>query len=307
LSIDGCTAPVGAFAATLVDNSSSLLINAGTTTLAVVRHLRDRRDLTVATNNLLLPADITPKVFRDLYVFGGAVRLSAMATVGPVAFPSRLNGAHVNVRSDLAFIAVGAVSTDTGYSTSNVGEAAMMSEMMDRAARVAILADSSKFRRRLFAQVAGLARADYLVTDAAPPPELAEALRRHHVEVLTPVQAPAAGAYRYRTACPAGSVYKIVTARRQLEVEGFVVRRCTPASNSAGPTRSSCWTALRRRVRAGPAGLVGLGECCGRHDYPLCRRFGSLGAQAASRRQARLDQLGSDEVGLGHSDGLEMC
>jgi DeoR family fructose operon transcriptional repressor len=183
---------IGALAATLVDNSSSLLINAGTTTLAVVRHLRDRRDLTVATNNLLLPAEISPKVFRDLYVFGGAVRLSAMATVGPVAFPSRLNGAHVNIRSDLALIAVGAVSIDTGYSTSNIGEAGMMSEMMDRAARVAILADSSKFGRRLFAQVAGLARADYLVTDAAPPPELAEALRRHHVEVLTPMQAPTA-------------------------------------------------------------------------------------------------------------------
>jgi DeoR family transcriptional regulator, fructose operon transcriptional repressor len=184
---------IGALAATLVDDGYALLINAGTTTLTVARHLRDRRDLTVATNNLQLPAEISPKVFRDLYVFGGAVRLSAMATVGPVAFPNTLTGADIDIRCDLAFIAVGAVSVDTGYSTSNIGEAAMMSEMMDRGAQVAILADSSKFGRRLFAQVAELARADYLVTDAMPPAELAEALRRHHVEVLTPKPAPRVG------------------------------------------------------------------------------------------------------------------
>jgi DeoR family transcriptional regulator, fructose operon transcriptional repressor len=184
---------IGALAATLVDDGSSLLVNAGTTTLAVIRHLQDRRDLTVATNNLLLPGEIYPRAFRDIYVFGGVVRLSAMATIGPVTFPNTLNGAHVDIRCDLALIAVGAVSTDSGYSTSNLGEAAMMREMMDRAARVAILADSSKFGRRLFAEVAGLGRADYLVTDAAPPPELAEALHRHHVAVLTPAQAPTAG------------------------------------------------------------------------------------------------------------------
>lgn len=182
---------IGALAATLVEDSTALLINAGTTTLAVVPHLRDRRDLTVATNNLLLPVELSPNVFRDLYVFGGVVRVSALATVGPVAFPTTINGVDVDIRCDLALIAVGGVSADTGYTTSNIGEAAMMSEMVDRASRVAILADSSKFGRRLFAQVATLGRADYLVTDATPPPELAAALRRHDVEVLTPEHAPA--------------------------------------------------------------------------------------------------------------------
>jgi DeoR family transcriptional regulator, fructose operon transcriptional repressor len=183
---------IGALAATLVDDGSTLLINAGTTTLAVARHLRDRRNLIVATNNLQLPAEISAKALRELYVFGGSVRFSAMATIGPVAFRNMLNGADIDIRCDLALVAVGAVSADAGYSTSNIAEAAMMSEMMDRAARVAILADSSKFGRRLFAQVAGLDRADFLVTDAVPPPELAQALRRHDVKVLTPTQAPPA-------------------------------------------------------------------------------------------------------------------
>ena len=62
----------------------------------------------------------------------------------------------------------------------------MMSEMMARASRVAILADSSKFGRRLFAQIASLGRADYFVTDVEPPAELAGALRESGVEILVP-------------------------------------------------------------------------------------------------------------------------
>jgi DeoR family transcriptional regulator, fructose operon transcriptional repressor len=184
---------IGALAAGLVPDGSSLLINAGTTTLALVRHLVDHRDLTIATNSLGIPAELSPKVFRDLYVFGGAVRISAQATVGPVAFPVMPGGREVDIRCDIALICVGAVAHESGYSTSNLGEAAMMSQMMSRAAQVAVLADSTKFGRRLFAQVAELGQADWFVTDEQPPDDLAEALRSAGVEVVTPKDAHAEG------------------------------------------------------------------------------------------------------------------
>lgn len=177
---------IGALAATLIEDNSVIMINAGTTTLAVVRHLRGHRDLTVATNNLRIPTEISSKVCRDLYVFGGAVRLSSQATIGPIGFQFTGRGNELDLRCDLAVISVGAVSAESGYSTSNLAEAVMMSEMLARAARVAILADSSKFGRRLFAQVAELGRADFFVTDTAPPADLADALREHNVKVLYP-------------------------------------------------------------------------------------------------------------------------
>jgi len=177
---------IGALAAGLVENGSVVMINAGTTTLAVVRHLRNHRELTVATNNLRIPIEISPEVCRDLYVFGGAVRLGGQSTIGPVGFQFTGSGNELDLRCDLALISVGAVSAEGGYSTSNLAEAVMMSEMVARASRVAILADSSKFGRQLFAQVADLGRADFFVTDAAPSPDLANALRKHNVEVLIP-------------------------------------------------------------------------------------------------------------------------
>jgi DeoR/GlpR family transcriptional regulator of sugar metabolism len=180
----GAKERIGALAATLVRDSSALMINAGTTTLALGRRLVDRRDLTIATNNLRLAAEMAPAVYRDLYVFGGAIRPSAQATVGPVRFPAWTYGPEIDIRCDLALIGVGAVAVEPGYSTSNLAEASMMSDMMDRAERVAVLADSSKFGRRLFATVAELGRADYFVTDAEPPSDLRDALKDGGVEVM---------------------------------------------------------------------------------------------------------------------------
>jgi len=192
---------IAALAAALVQDGSTIMINGGTTTLALARSLGQHRDLTVATNNLLVPSALPPTAIRDIYVFGGAVRALTLATIGPVSFRAN-TGADLDISCDLALVGVGAVSADAGYTTSNLAEAAMMQEMISRAARVAILADSSKFGRRLFAQVSELAAADYLITDAAPPPDLRDALASNGVELLIPTAGGTAPASTDRPASP---------------------------------------------------------------------------------------------------------
>jgi DeoR family fructose operon transcriptional repressor len=176
---------IATLAAALVEDSSTIIINGGTTTLALARNLGQHRDLTVATNNLLIPGALPPTAVRDIYVFGGAVRALTLATVGPVSFRAS-TGAELDISCDLALIGVGAVDAEAGYTTSNLAEGAMMQEMISRAARVAILADSSKFGRRLFAQVSELGAADYLITDTPPPADLRDALEAGGVELLVP-------------------------------------------------------------------------------------------------------------------------
>ena len=177
---------IGRLAAHLVGDGAVVMINAGTTALAVARALRDHRDLTVATNNLLLASEIAPEVVRDLYVFGGAVRTVTQSTTGPVLLRLTTGEQPIDLSCDVALIGVGAVSASEGFTTSNAGEAAMMHDMMRRAHTVIVLADSSKFDRRLFAQVAPLDMADYLVTDQVPTGELAEALGLAGVTIMAP-------------------------------------------------------------------------------------------------------------------------
>lgn len=181
---------IGRLAASLVEDGSVIMLNGGTTTLALARHLRKHRNLTIATNNLRIPAEISPSVFRDLYMFGGAVRTVAQTTTGPVTLRPNPGGHDIEVQADIAFIGVGAVSVDGGYTASNLDDAAMMSAMMERASRVAILADSAKFDRTMFAQVGALSSADYLVCETTPPADLLAALRRSKVEVITPDNLP---------------------------------------------------------------------------------------------------------------------
>jgi DeoR/GlpR family transcriptional regulator of sugar metabolism len=98
--------------------------------------------------------------------------------------PGQVN--EISIRCDLAIVGVGAVSVDAGYSTSNLDEAVMMADMMHRASKVAVLADSSKLGRNLFAQIAELGAADYFITDAPPPADLASALAENGVQILFP-------------------------------------------------------------------------------------------------------------------------
>lgn len=177
---------IGRLAAGLVRSGSTAIINSGTTTLAVARHLRDRHDLTIATNNLLLPGELPPECCRNLYMLGGTVKPNDWATIGRVAFVGPEAGADVAVRADLALIGVGGVTLDGGYCTSNIAEAAMMREMMGSANEVVVLVDSSKFSRQLFAHFAPLGTADYLVTDAMPDARYVTALSDHGVTLVTP-------------------------------------------------------------------------------------------------------------------------
>ncbi len=170
----------------LVDDGSVLLINGGTTTLALASHLSERRELIIATNSLVIPTSINPESCRDVYMIGGHIRLSGRVAIGPVSFSSSNGGGQVAVQADLALLGVGAVDAEGGFSTTNLAEAMMIAQMAQQSRKVAILADSSKFNSRLFATIGPLSLADYLITDAMPPAPLLTALHEHEVSVITP-------------------------------------------------------------------------------------------------------------------------
>lgn len=87
-------------------------------------------------NNLRVPAEIPPSVFRDVYVFGGAVRTVTQATTGPASLAMTSAAPDVDIRADIAFAAVGAVDA-SGYSAANLGDSTMRAAMIQRADRTA--------------------------------------------------------------------------------------------------------------------------------------------------------------------------
>jgi DeoR/GlpR family transcriptional regulator of sugar metabolism len=176
---------IGKAAASLISNNSVVLMNSGTTVLAVVKALSNHTGLTIATNNLHITYELVASSVRALHVFGGTVLLSSQATIGPVTLAT-VGGENLEIECDIALIAVGGVSIDGGYSVSNFAEASMFKEMMKRAKKVAILADATKINVKHFAKLSDLSEADYFVTDIDPPKEVKDALMEANVEIILP-------------------------------------------------------------------------------------------------------------------------
>ena len=178
---------IGKAAASLISNNSVVLMNSGTTVLAVVKALSNHTGLTIATNNLHIPNELNAPSVSALHIFGGTVLLSSQATIGPVTLPTA-GGENLEIECDIALIAVGGVSIDGGYSVSNFAEASMFREMMKRAKKVAILADATKINIKHFARLSDLSEADYFVTDIDPPKEIKNALIEANVEIILPTK-----------------------------------------------------------------------------------------------------------------------
>jgi len=154
-------------AASLIDEGQSMIIYGGTTTLALAKHLAPKRGITVVTNNLALPQELYSRGVREIYVLGGSFRLRSQVTIGPVALSDGA-GKPRSIHAHWAIIGVGGVSDEGTVWTSSVPEAGMMREMMDCATRTLLLADSTKFGKREFAEVADLTADTTLITEKRP-------------------------------------------------------------------------------------------------------------------------------------------
>jgi DeoR/GlpR family transcriptional regulator of sugar metabolism len=169
---------IGHTAAGLVRNGETLMINGGSTTLAFVRELGGHRDITIVTNNLLVPAAVPPGAVRDLYILGGQYRFESQVAIGAVGFAT-----VPSISADTAVIGVGGITVD-GLSTTLLVEAEMMRAMIGSATRTIVVADASKFGHSSFAQIVSLEEVEVLVTDEPPPEDMAQALAECRVEVV---------------------------------------------------------------------------------------------------------------------------
>jgi DeoR family fructose operon transcriptional repressor len=179
-------AAIGALAATLVADLQTLIVNGGTTTLELARALKGKKGLTVVTNNLHLPGNISADAVSQLHILGGQLRMRSFATLGPVELPDPQGGRTHAFHADLAFIGVGGVSADGGFTGGDLRESSVIRQMTERAERVVVLVDSSKFGRTAFAHIGELSIADILITETAPNAELRAALVESGVQLLIP-------------------------------------------------------------------------------------------------------------------------
>ncbi|WP_037581948.1 DeoR/GlpR family DNA-binding transcription regulator [Phaeacidiphilus oryzae] len=170
---------VAARAAGLVRPGGAVILDGGTTALAVARALPPELDCTVITHSPTIAAALVEHPRAEVFVLGGRLFKHSAVACGAAAVE-----AARNVSADLCLLGVTGVHPDEGLTTGDAEEAAMKRALAARAADTYILASSekvgtaSRFRVLPWEEVSGL------ITDADPRDPALEWVAALGVEVL---------------------------------------------------------------------------------------------------------------------------
>jgi DeoR/GlpR family transcriptional regulator of sugar metabolism len=171
---------IGWTASHFVSDGDTILLDAGTTTPLLARHLAEKR-VTVITHALPVAAELSPYANVTTILLGGTLRHNELYTGGASVMKdiSRL-------AVDKTFISCAGFSVEFGVTDPDPREAELKRAMADVARQVYLISDSSKWGKAQRGEVLPLARVNRLITDdhiAAADLRQIEALG---VEVVTP-------------------------------------------------------------------------------------------------------------------------
>ncbi len=155
---------IGKEAARRIKDGDAVIIESGTTCLAMVGCIEACSNLKVCTAGIPIANELWMAYGHrqdfELSVCGGRIKRASNTYVGPHAVRF-----FQNINVDKAFIAAVAVSVDKGISNANEEDAELTQAVIGSAREVILLSDSSKFGRYSYINVAGLEAMDAVITD----------------------------------------------------------------------------------------------------------------------------------------------
>ncbi|MCZ8079044.1 MAG: DeoR/GlpR family DNA-binding transcription regulator [Rhodobacteraceae bacterium] len=162
-----------------IGDGASVMLDTGTTTSFIARELLRHRRLTVVTNSSDIARILATVNGNRVYMAGGELRRDSGAALGASAleFIGRFSVEH-------AVISAGAVDAG-GVMDFDLQEAEFARAVLACGARRIVATDATKFGRRGFIRVTDFAQVDVLVTDRAPPDDLAAAIKAAGGQVMT--------------------------------------------------------------------------------------------------------------------------
>ncbi len=156
--------------ASLVAENETVFLNAGSTTLEVVRHLKGKKVRVVTNNAACLLLDLDPDI--ELILLGGDYRPQSRSLVGNVAIASLQS-----IYSSITVLGINGVSIKRGFTTAVQLETSVNKAMIENSSdKVVVVADHSKMNCVSSFLTCPLSRVDLLVTDWMTPVAFCEEL-----------------------------------------------------------------------------------------------------------------------------------
>lgn len=146
-------------AAQLIEPGDVIAMSGGQICTHLARHVALLTGVTVVTNAVNIAAELAALPGIRVMVTGGYLNPGSFELVGQAVALS-LNGVHVHK----FFLGTNGLSPDCGVTNNDEAEALAARALMEHADTTIVLADSTKFKRASFAQVAPISAIDAIVT-----------------------------------------------------------------------------------------------------------------------------------------------
>jgi DeoR/GlpR family transcriptional regulator of sugar metabolism len=168
---------IGKLAAELIQDGDYLIMDASTTVMHAAIEMKSKHNV-VVTSSIEVATILTRKEDISVHILGGLLNNRHHSVYGSKAV-EQLAEYHV----DKLFIGTCGITED-GLSCAQEEDRYLSREMMHRADQVIVLADHTKFGKRLFHRVADYQEIDLLITDQDPRPDIKEKLMSCGVEII---------------------------------------------------------------------------------------------------------------------------
>jgi DeoR family transcriptional regulator, carbon catabolite repression regulator len=168
---------IGRAAAAMVKDGDYVIFDASTTVQFAAEFLT-ARDVTVVTNAIDVASILSERVGITVHLLGGILNgrhrfLYGASTLEKLA----------EYQVDKLFLGACGITVD-GLSYPHEEDGVVKREMIRHADQVIVLADHTKFGKRLFHKVSGLESIDMMITDRKPSEDLLRVLNEHDVQVV---------------------------------------------------------------------------------------------------------------------------
>ena len=151
---------IGERAAGFIHDGDAIILDSGSTTTEIARHIVDRKNITVVTNAVNIPFIIGGRPSITVIVTGGEFKVPTLSLTGQKA--AEFFG---NVHVDKLFLATAGISLRAGLTYPGMSDLPVKKAMIDAARTVYLVADSSKLGQQALASLGALSMIDYIITD----------------------------------------------------------------------------------------------------------------------------------------------
>jgi DeoR/GlpR family transcriptional regulator of sugar metabolism len=168
---------IGKLAATLIQDGDYLIMDASTTVRYAAEFMQTKRNV-VVTNSIDIASTLAKKEEVSIHLLGGVFHGDQHSVYG-----ARAVAMLADYQVDRLFVGTCGITVD-GLSSPYEEEGYLTREMIRRSDQVVVLADHSKFGKRLFHRFAGFEDIDIIITDRMPSQDIVDVLHGSGVEIL---------------------------------------------------------------------------------------------------------------------------